>query len=43
MVNLWTEKSTPSWMIGMNDDGGWKNFVYVAGSTLEALSREEVG
>ena len=42
-MNLWTGKSTPSWMIGMNDDGGWKNFVvYVAGSTLEALSREEV-
>ena len=43
MVNLWTEKSTQSWMIGMNDDGGLENFVYVAGSTLEALSREEVG
>ena len=43
MVNLWTGKSTPSWMIEMNDDVGWKNFVYVAGSTLEALSREEVG
>ena len=39
MVNLWKGKNTPSWMIGMNDDGGWKNFVYVAGSTLEALSR----
>ena len=43
MVNLWTGKSTPSWMIEMNDDVGWKNFVYVAGSTLEALPREEVG
>ena len=43
MVNLWTGKSTPRWMIEMNVDGGWRNFVYVAGLTLEALSREEVG